>query len=185
MLRRLAMMTAISALAFTPAAAQEPRADGDDRTIGSFEELPERIRAGQTVFVTDGLDRQTEGRLVRLSDASITLVVQGIEREFPRAEVHQVSRRGDTVGDGAVIGLGVFGAWALASVAFGGGCEEAGAGPCLAAAGVMGGIGAGVGALIDYSIKGKTVVYRTKPVAVTATPLLLRRGAGVSVALRF
>jgi hypothetical protein len=38
---------------------------------------------------------------------------------------------------------------------------------------------------VDYAIKGKTVVYRTKPRNVTASPAVLHGGGGVRVAVRF
>ncbi len=77
------------------------------------------------------------------------------------------------------IGMGVAGAWALAVSVADRCLDEA---ICLGASGMMVATGAGIGALIDYAIKGKTVVYRAKQGNVTATPVLLgSRGLGIAV----
>lgn len=158
--------------------------------IESFDTLPKRVRPGQTVYVTDALARQTEGRLVRLSDASMTLLVQGTEREFPRSDVRQVARRGDSLANGTAIGMGTVGGLVLLSALFADDPEvndidNPGAALAVGATVVMAGIGAGIGALIDQAVKGKTVIYRATPVTVTASPLFRPGGAGVAVALRF
>lgn len=47
------------------------------------------------------------------------------------------------------------------------------------------GMGAGLGAVIDAAIKGKTVVYRSAQRSVTAHPIAGPRQLGVRLALRF
>ena len=49
----------------------------------------------------------------------------------------------------------------------------------------MAGIGAGVGALIDYSVKGKTLVYRQPATGMTVAPVLLQGQPGIGIAVRF
>ncbi len=173
----VAIVAAISVMSFAPVEAQEP--ERSPSITSSFDVLPQTIRPGQTVYVTDALMRETKGRLVRVSDTSITLLVQQAEREFPRLDVQQIARAGDSVANGMAIGMGVFGAWGLAaSVAD----HCVGEAVCVAGTVGMVGIGAGIGALIDYAIKGKTVVYRAKQGNVTATPVLLgSRGLGIAV----
>lgn len=183
MKKNLATITALWCLTLAPAAAQEPRKDPARRAVGSFEALPERVRVGQTVYVTDTLARETAGSLVRLSDSAVTLLVQGAEREFPRAQVHQVARRGDSVGEGMAVGFLISSGLGLLTVL--GAADTVDSGGAAGGILAMGSIGAGVGALIDYAIKGRTVVYRAKPVGLTASPVLLRGGAGVRVAVRF
>lgn len=174
-----AIVAAISVMSFAPVEAQEQERSP---SITSFDVLPQRIRPGQTVYVTDALMRETEGRLVRVSDTSITLLVQRTEREFPRPDVQQIARAGDSLGNGMAIGMGVFGGWALASMAANGCADAFGVGGCAALGGTMAGMGAGIGALIDYTMKGKTVVYRAKQGNVTATPVLIgSRGLGIAV----
>ena len=137
----------------------------------------------------DTQGRETEGRLVRLSDTAVTLGVAGADRDFPRSELRQIARRGDSVRNGAMIGMGIFGAWGLVGVLNSSGgysfTDEFGPGAAAVMVGAMAGIGAGIGALVDYAIKGKTVVYRTKPRNVTASPVVLHGGGGVRVAVRF
>ncbi|MEO8519961.1 MAG: hypothetical protein ABI603_01280 [Acidobacteriota bacterium] len=170
-----AIVAAISVMSFAPVEAQEQE---PSPSIASFDVLPQKLRPGQSVYVTDALMRETKGRLVRVSDTSITLLVQQAEREFPRPDVQQIARAGDSVANGMAIGMGAFGAWALA-IDVAGDCFDA---FCMAMSGTMVGIGAGIGALIDYAIKGKTVVYRAKKENVTATPVLIgSRGLGIAV----
>jgi hypothetical protein len=151
----------------------------------SFDELPRRVKPGQKVYVTDPLARETEGTLVRLSTTSLTLLVRGAEREFPRAEVESVSRRGDSVRNGMIIGMLVAGGLGLASVLTDDCSADFAAATCAGVVGLNAAMGAGVGALIDYGVKGKTLVYRSKRAAVSAAPLFLRTGAAVQLALRF
>jgi hypothetical protein len=85
--------------------------------------------------------------------------------------------------------MAIFGAWGLVGVlessqgySF---ADEFGPGAAAVMVGAMASIGAGIGALVDYAIKGKTVVYHTKPRNVTASPVVLHGGGGVRVAVRF
>jgi hypothetical protein len=147
------------------------------------------LKLGQTVYATDTQERETEGRIVRLSDTALTLHVAGTDRDFPRSELRQIARRGDSVRNGATIGMGIFAAWGLVGVLNSSGgysyVDEFGPGAAAVMVGGIAGIGAGIGALVDYAIKGKTVVYRMNPRNVTASPVVLHRGGGVRVAVRF
>ena len=151
----------------------------------SFEELPKKVKPGQKVYVTDPLARETEGTLVRLSDTSLTLLVRGAEREFARGDVEQVARRGDSLRNGMIIGSAVAGGLGLLSVLTDDCTEDFSAAACAGVVGLNAAFGAGVGALIDFGVKGKTVVYRTQGAVVSAAPLLLRTGGGVRLAVRF
>jgi hypothetical protein len=104
-LRRLIPALSIL-LTFTPAEAQErPQAKPASSAVESFETLTERVQPGATVYVTDAASGEVEGRLVRLSPASVTLLVQGTEREFLKNDLREVARRGDSLKNGALIGL--------------------------------------------------------------------------------
>ena len=189
MMGRLMAAAAFSLVCLVPAQAQEERGHPDSTEVGSFETLPDKLKPGQTVYAMDTQGRETEGRLVRLSDTALTLRVEGADRDFARSELAQVARRGDSVSNGAKIGAGIFAAWGLVSVLQSSGGDNAidvfGPGVAAGVVGVMAGMGAGIGALVDYAIKGKTVVYRTKPRSVTASPVVLHGGGGVRVAVRF
>lgn len=81
------------------AAAQEP--------VRSFDELKTRIAIGETVYVVDASGHDTKGRLARLSDTSLTVVVDGTPREFVVDDVIRIERRHrDSVKNGVLIGAG-------------------------------------------------------------------------------
>jgi hypothetical protein len=189
MMGRLMAAAAFSLVCLVPAQAQEERGHSDSTEVGSFETLPDKLKPGQTVYAMDTQGRETEGRIVRLSDTALTLRVAGADRDFPRSELRQVARRGDSVRNGATIGMGIFAAWGLVGVLESSGgysyIDEFGPGAAAVMVGGVAGIGAGIGALVDYAIKGKTVVYRSKPRNVTVSPVVLHGGGGVSVAVRF
>jgi hypothetical protein len=196
--RRITMMsTALLALAifagilFSPRTtfAQQAGEKPPERNIDLFETLNFRVRMGQTIYVTDAARTQTEGQLVRLSDDSITLLVHGQEREFARGDIRQIVRRGDSSANGALIGAGVMGAWMLVATATSSSDPSNdvnyGAGAAITLGATIVALGAGVGALIDRAHVGKTTIYRSKSAAVTASPLLVNRAAGVRFVLSF
>ncbi|MEN3340472.1 MAG: hypothetical protein V7647_4148 [Acidobacteriota bacterium] len=189
LMERLIAGTAFSLLCLAPAHAQEARGQSESTEVGSFETLSDKVKPGQTVYALDTEGRETEGRLVRLSNTALTLRVAGADRDFPRSELTRLARRGDSVGNGAAIGMGIFAAWGLVGVLNSSGgysyIDEFGPGAGAAVVGGMAGIGAGIGALIDYAIKGRTVVYRTQPPRVSASPVLLHGDRGIRLAVRF
>jgi len=58
-----------------------------------------------TLFVTDRAGHETRGKLVRLTDASVTIAVDGADRTFEIADVSLIERRGDSLKNGAIAGL--------------------------------------------------------------------------------
>jgi hypothetical protein len=99
--------------------------------------------------------------------------VDGQLRDVPLTDVREIARRGDSLMNGFLIGAGI-GA-VLEAAAFVD-CDEA-SDECIhpAAAAAFGGlVFGGVGALTDYFIKGRTVVFR-----VNSTALQLRPGLSV------
>jgi hypothetical protein len=121
----------------------------------SFAGLPAQLKPGDSIFVTDRQGRETSGKLARLSPASLVIVVNGEEREILSATIGRIEKRGDSVRNGAWIGAAYF---AVASQL---NCTEPG-GNCQVAAIVFGPIGAGIGALVDKAIPGRTLVYGTR-----------------------
>ncbi len=57
----------------------------------------------QTVFVRERSGVETRGRLLSLGDESLSLLVDGREQRFARADVDRIQRR-DTLRNGALIG---------------------------------------------------------------------------------
>lgn len=149
-----------------------------------------RVKPGATVYVSDVASGEVEGRLLRLSPGSVTILVQGTEREFPKGQLRQISRRGDSLKNGALIGMAATALWGeiagiRAEVVQTNDIEDPPATTAFVVFPVVLGMGAGVGALIDAANKGKTVVYRSAPRAITAHPIVRPGQLGVRVALRF
>lgn len=168
--------------AFLAAAQAFAQADWPQAVSG----MSGRVKPGQTVYVTDARSRETEGRLVSLSEAGITIDVKGESRNFMSDDVLGVARRGDSLLNGIAFGAAATGGFVLLATIPAGGCAEAGAGGCAAALATAMGVGAAIGALVDGAIKGKTVVYQAPPSrGVRVSPVLTRSGAGVQLAIRF
>lgn len=59
------------------------------------------------VFVTDRAGHEMQGKLVQFTETSLTLAVDGSQRTFGVDDVSLVERRGDSLKNGALTGLGV------------------------------------------------------------------------------
>lgn len=111
----------------------------------SFEQLQLLVRTGDTVTVRDWSGAQTTGKIESLSSSTLTFVTSRGRQDLREADVAAIlQRRGDSLANGAVWGLG-FGLLAggtLAALM----CSD---GPCDASlalgVAIYGGIGAGIG----------------------------------------
>ena len=190
MLLRLAGLL-LTTLSFTSAHAQDlSKEKAPARDVEVFETLPKRVKPGATVYVSDAASGEIEGRLIRVSPASVTVLVQGTEREFLKDDLRQVARRGDSVKNGALIGMGVVGAWAVIGALVTEDVEtndidDPGVAMALVVYPMVFGMGAGIGALIDAATKGRTVVYRSEQRTISARPIILPGRVGVGFAMRF
>lgn len=178
----------VMSLTFTVVEAQE-RPKAKPAPVESFETLAERVKPGATVYVSDAASGEVEGQLLGISPGSVTVLVQGTQREFLKNELRHVARRGDSLKNGALIGLGVATLWAVIGEARSnedvGTMDVFGAGGALGIYAVWLGMGAGVGALLDAAVKGKTTVYRSRERTITAQPIIHPRQVGVRLAVRF
>ena len=114
-------------------------------------------------------------------------------RRVPAADVVNVTRAGDSLKNGALIGAAVGGVGAIGVYAdiedqYGyssNPCDTAGCKAALAA--VVVGVWTGIGMLVDRAIKGREEVYRapTDRVSWSVTPHPVARGVGVRLALKF
>ena len=139
-------------------------APGAAQVVDSFERLPEVVKTGNRVFVTDEKGQQTKGKLSELSPASLTILTGGYEqpRAFPSDRVMRVSRL-DSRLNGFLIG---FAAGAVPGILLGVGfttyCENESA-HCPGAPAYLGGalglIGGWIGFAIDGAIDGQTLVF--------------------------
>lgn len=89
----------------------------------SFATLSDRIAPGPTIYITNAAQQEVRGRLVRLSNASLTLLIQGQEQEFAHTDFLQVAKRGDSLSNGMTIGCALGGGLGFLSLLTGG-CEE-------------------------------------------------------------
>ncbi len=132
----------------------------------TFEELQRRATLGEMVYVVNLAGQETRGRIVGLSDGSLTLrpVVSGLSRTFASTDVRRIEqRRKDSIMNGVLIGAG---AGALAGYGLGksmdspncSGPVECGQGAMVGAVGgaVWGAVG---GWLVDRLIQKRETIY--------------------------
>ena len=150
-------------LAFALAAAQEP--------VRDFARLNTRLVPGDTIWVTDAQGREIKGRIAALGADAITLEGGG-GKTFASPDVATITvRRSDSLGNGALIGLGVGGlgtGLACLATAEGGDREW-----CAPIALIYGGLGAAIGVGIDAMIPGKKLVAYRAPGATGSSPARL------------
>jgi hypothetical protein len=177
-----ALVGALSVATPAPSAAQEP--------VRDFSQLNTQLRPGDTVWVTDAQGREVKGRILSLSHDALALE-GGSARSFGAPDVATISlRRHDSLGNGALIGLGVGGGLTLVACLVS--VESSDAGWCVAAAAVYGGIGAGIGVGIDALIPGKKILAYRAPAPggpararLSIAPLVSPRAKGVAVSFAF
>jgi hypothetical protein len=187
-----ALVGALSLASPAPCAAQEP--------VTLFSQLAGELKPGDTIWVTDANGRELKGKMGALEPGAITVRGRG-GRTLNRSDVRQVTvRRGDSVANGATIGLAV---GALAGLGAGiAGCaaypkdDPLRGEACLMAIGLfwMPGMAAGalVGVGIDALIPGKQVVlYRASGsngashARLSISPVIAARTKGVAIAVSF
>lgn len=139
-----------------------------------FSELPAVVKAGDTVDVTDVKGRTLRGRIGELSRSSLELTARkrapdgsdpfvSVAR-FSDPDVRQIRlERRDSVLNGTLIGLAI-GLGIAALPAAGIFCnpnyeDGATAGMCASFLGILGGIGAGAGVLVDTARVERRMVY--------------------------
>jgi hypothetical protein len=135
------------------------------------------------------VSRSAGGKLIDLSSSSLSLNVSGANREFQKADVNRITKRGsDSLKNGALIGMAVGGGLAAVGIALMAADGEADAGLTAAAVLIYSGIGAGIGAGVDALIEGQRVIYANpgSPAArLSVAPVLRGPRKGVLVSLRF
>jgi len=166
---------AVMALVAAPAAAQETTSAAGLRTEGLA-----------TVFVQDDSGGETKGKLLRLDQQSVMVLVNGQERTFELSGVHRIQKRGDSLKNGAIAGA-VFGA--VMGIVFAGFSDcpdlnsganfECTAGARTAIALTSTAIYSAIGTGIDAAIPGRTTLYQ-RPVTTS-----LARVSGPGAAARF
>ena len=157
----------------------------------SFEELRLKVKAGDTVFVTDDSGTsEREARILDLTSSLLTVSIGGVRDELVESKVKRIRQRlPDSRKNGALIGF-LVGAAGITSLAMAmaspsGSCT----GGCVAGNVLYGGgIGALVGLGIDALIQGRKDVYVRGGQAsldLDLRPIGWSQTKGVSVSLRF
>ena len=183
-IRRAAVML-VTALTAVPllAMAQEP--------VRDFAQLNTRLRPGDTVWVTDAQGREVKGSILSLAADALTL--EGRARTFGAPDVRSIQvRRADSLGNGALIGLGVGGGLALTACLIAASDDDGNKAGCAAAALFYAGIGSGIGVGIDALIPGKKLVAYRAPgstaqphARLSIAPLVTPRAKGAVLSFAF
>ena len=187
--RLTGMVALVLAMSAGPSAAQ---------VATSFEDLRTKLAAGAPLAIADDAGRVTKGRLVTIAGDSITIVDRGSRTlVVPRASIASITSPRSRARKGASIGLAggaaagaLLGALALAE-------DSSCTGPCfgirfgaaefLGGTLILGGLGAGAGALIGKLMPAQKVVYERSPAPATVavSPVLGADRQGVRVAWRW
>lgn len=121
------------------------------------------------VFVLDDRGTETRGRLVRIDDETVVLLVGAAQRRFETRSVQRISRRGDSLRNGAIAGA-VFGAVMGTLAAYMADCRNARGG--IGGCGVLQGSAFIVGSTLFYTslgigldalVAGRTRIYEAPP----------------------
>jgi hypothetical protein len=128
-----------------------------------------RREALPTVFVTDRAGHETRGQLLSMTDAELTVKTDLITRTFTPDEVSVVERKGDSLKNGTLIGLGV-GTWAAGMFVAGCVGSHSHCSPWVIpwALGVTG-LYTALGAGIDAAIPGRTRIWPGRKVSTQRT----------------
>jgi hypothetical protein len=169
------------------ASAATSRAGEPARTMAALEE---KVQPGTQVDVVDRQGRILRGDFVRADDEGVLVTLYGEGRRVPAGDVMSVTRPGDSLKNGALIGaavgaIGAFGAFIDNGEATG--CGRTATACKVGFAALSLGFYTGVGVLVDRAVKGRDVVYRAPAdrLSWSVTPHPVPRGAGVRLALSF
>lgn len=158
----------------------------------NFHELGVKVKAGDTVYITDDSGTQEqEAQVLELTPSLLAVSVGGVRRHLSESNVSRIRQRlPDSRKNGALIGflVGAAGitAGAVAMASPSGSCQ----GGCIAGSVAYGGgIGALVGLGIDSLVQGRKDIYvraDSRPSrGVEVRPLVSSGVRGLRVSLRF
>lgn len=177
--------TAVAIVAFlvscTLARAQAP--------ASSLTDISQLLPSGQRIEVVKKDGPAVLGGFAGMSDAGLIVDVEGERIVVPGSAITEISRRGDSLKNGLVVGAasGLAGGLAF-SLAWTGGNPEPDEGfadvaPGALAMGLASGVGLGL--LFDGIREGKTVIFRAAPPRVSLLPMFGDRRKGVALSMRF
>ncbi len=174
---RTALVLAAAAATASPTEAQ---------TVESFDRLALLVNQGDHIEVTVRGGRELQGRLIDLSPASLSLLIDDDLHDLEETEVALVRRRQpDSLKNGAIVGS-IVGA-VVAGVLMAD--EGPGSYPGVYALvmSLFGAAGAGIGIGLDAGYVRSQVIYtaRRPTPRVAVSPLLSRHRRGVALSLGF
>lgn len=198
MIRSLRLALLLNVCAMSVASAQP---------VPSIPEDFSGMTQGRELIVVEESGVETTGRLVRVTPDTLTMTIEGRIHTFTRQQVTTIFERGDSVKNGAVIGLVAGAAIGLTAGASKTTCgrDNVGIGlitaylyysPCtlnervsqgLREGALLGVLGAGLGAAVDALIPGRRVLYekpqRTAGAAISIAPSLSLSAVGLQASV--
>src|SRR3954471_10934650 len=161
------------------------RASAQGAVAGSLADLVHIVRPGTEVVLVDRDGREVTGVVTAVTPAELTLAAADRARIFRDDEISGIrERRSDSVLDGTLKGFAVGAGTVLGMTVIASSANYSAHGEGLASMfALFGGVGAGIGALIDGAKEHHRTLYRTqRPVTLhwQATPTQVVVGMGVS-----
>jgi hypothetical protein len=128
--------------------------------------LMHRISPGDTIFVITRTEGEIAGRFVRLLPDELVVASTLGDQTIAFSNIGWIEKRGDPLWNGAVIGAGLMGFSMMGAA--GASCSPncSSQVPQALLAGL--GVGAAIGAMVDWMIPGRTRVYGSLPSAADA-----------------
>jgi len=164
-----------------PVKQPEPATKPERQQMPPLTGLP--VATLSTVYVLDDSGRETQGMLISLDAVSIVIRAEdGTVRHYEVAHVRRISKRGDSLKNGAIIGAVVGAVMGALKVSLDDGSAGEKALGFLGSTGVYALVGAGIDALIP----GRTTIYQAWPAAKTGSPRpSAQRGAPGRIGVTF
>lgn len=133
--------------------------------VATFAELQDSVNHGDTVTVVDVDDARWRGRVAEMTPERLVVRPRGAQRDITlnRERIRQVGVTGDPLSDGALAGLGIGAVTGLVLKLTA--WNDTGTAAWLPSV-LLGGIGAGLGAITDAVIRREVVVFRARPLTV-------------------
>lgn len=200
MIRLLRLALLINVCTISVASAQ-PAPSGSEDFSG--------MTKGRELIVVEESGVENIGRLLRVTPDTLTMTIDGKIHTFTRQQVTAIFERGDSVKNGAVIGLVAGAATGLIAGASKTTCGRDNVGfgliaaylyysPCtvnervsqgLREGAVLGLLGAGIGAAVDALIPGRRLLYekpqRTAGAAISIAPSLAVSTVGLQASVQW
>jgi len=162
-----------------------------EQVARSFADLPNYIKVGDTVFLTDNTGKEIKARVEALGPTQIHLTHDGGPLVVSEDGVRQIHRQySDSLIQGALIGVGIGGVLAIWTVQTEPPLGEITSGEAARGGAFLIGIGAGLGVGIDALVKGRKLVYYSGPAdkpetRISIYPIVTRERKGLGVSVSF